>query len=467
MNSAGRDQSRALPVLGRTTRTPLQVAFDLWRAKGTFRGFAEFALIGTVTLLFLQQPKLPAFGGLLQSGAALLGMGSSSQANGPEPSYAQDVKRAELPLVPRPSDVAYSESYFDAAPDPLRGQLVRAMRAYRAHDYQRALDALNDADQTDSLILLMRGTTLIALSGAQTFTAGLGLLDRAAEQGEPRAMALLAVLKITGYPGLDRDTEGGRRLLDRAVAAGDAAAARVMGEGYLSGWMGTVDPGRAAHYFRVASDRGDHKAMLRLAEMNINGLGMARNHVEAERLMLAAAEAGHAEAQALLGTWRLTPYLTGVTDNPDSALEWLKRAAAQGEPNAMEYLGRFYLDYGQRTGQLDAERGVEIVRRCAETQRHSPCLFMYATALDFGIGVMRDPVRAYAMYVLANAASPTPKARSRMDELTKSLSSIDLARAHVIATQMLKMKDTQPRPGAGTTFRDVQRSLEKQRQNKP
>ena len=149
-----------------------------------------------------------------------------------------------------------------------------------------------------------------------------------------------------------------------------------------------------------------------------------------------AADAGYAEAQAALGTWRLTSYLSGVTDDPDDALQWLERASAQGEPHAMEQLGMFYVEYGRRTGRLDPERGVELFRRCTDTTQHTACTFAYATALDRGIGGMRDAVRAYAMYLLSNSREPSTKTKARLDEIATKLSNADIARAHAIANQM-------------------------------
>src|SRR5205823_13404386 len=93
-----------------------------------------------------------------------------------------------------------------------------------------------------------------------SFQAGAWLLESAASRGEPRAMAFLAVLKLAGMPGVARDLEAGRALLERAAAAGDAPAARVLGEGYLTGWVGALDPARAQQYLRLASERGDAKA---------------------------------------------------------------------------------------------------------------------------------------------------------------------------------------------------------------
>jgi len=270
--------------------------------------------------------------------------------------------------------------------------------------------------------------------------AGIGMLDRAAGKGELRAAAILGVLKLTGIAGYARDTEGGRELLERAAIAGDAPAARVLGEGFVTGWSGAIDPGRAERYLRLASDRGDVQATFRFGEMLYSGHGVPKNQAEAERLFRKAANTGHAQAQAMLGVLRLMPYSAGLTDNPDEALGWFERAAAQNEPHAMFYLGLFYIEYGKRAGRIDPSRGAEYFRRCAEISLNGQCLFAYATALELGVGIPRDAIKAYALYSLAAMHDNKPKAAKKRDELGKELSPQDLVRANVIASQFLQKK---------------------------
>ncbi len=140
----------------------------------------------------------------------------------------------------------------------------------------------------------------------------------------------------------------------------------------------------------------------------------------------------------MLGARRLIPFGSGLTDNPDDALRWLELAAARDEPHAMYHLGMFYAEYGKRIGRLDLPRAIDLFRRCAETTLDAQCLFADATALDMGLGTTRDPVRAYAMYVLAAAKDPTQKAQARRDELAKALSSAEMVQANVIATQVVQ-----------------------------
>jgi TPR repeat protein len=431
--SALNSEHRPGPILGTSYRSPWRVAWDLWRARGSFRGFVEFAVIGGIVIWFLEArgaPELPAV--LKDVGeAAGIQIRTEPKQNATLPLG----KKAQAPLAPKLSDIELDQRHFETAPEPLRFQLMQAFDAYRARRYQAALDLLNQADPDDRLVLLMRGLALIALRGGDTFQTGIGLLKKAVERGEPKAMGFLGIMTLTGLPGLNRNVAEGRAYLERAAKAGEISALRVLGEGYLSGWIGSIDPARAATYLRAASDRGDLQSIFRLAESYFVGRGMAQDHKEAERLFVLAAEKGHAEAQAMLGTWRLFPYLSGVSADPADALQWLERAAAQGEPHAMENLGLFYVEYGKRSGQQDVPRGVDIFRQCTEQTLHGACAFAYATALHHGQGIPRDPVKAYALYIVSNARGENPKAVTRMNDLKKTLSADEILRANAMVAE--------------------------------
>jgi TPR repeat protein len=437
---------RGAPILGTAPRGPWRLARDLYWAGGSFRGFLEFAVIGVVMMIYMATNPFSFASlatGLLQSGPAAIGASPQSDPAAPQsglpPSAGTSQFNGQRALAPRLSDIGFQADYFANESEPLRGQLKAAAQAYRDRDYARAVRLLDNTDADNRATLLMRGLATIAIPGAQNFQSGFAMLERAIALGDPKAAALVGVMKISGLPGLNRDIDAGRSLLERAAASGDAEASRVIGEGYLSGWMGTIDLGRAATQFRAASERGDVKATRRLAEMHFTGTGMMKDHREAERLMEKAARADDTEAQALLGTWRLQPYISGVTDNPDDALQWLERAAAKGQPRAMEYLGMFYVEIGKRTGREDQPRGVRIFQSCAET-KDPACLFAYGTALYFGYGTARDLVKAYGVISASNTLKPGPKAADRIAELTKLLTPEEIKQGRAISSEMLSRK---------------------------
>jgi hypothetical protein len=67
------------------------------------------------------------------------------------------------------------------------------------------------------------------------------------------------------------------------------------------------------------------------------------------------------------------------------------------------------------------------MKKCVERTEHPACAMAYATILDNGFG-QRDVKQIYALYRIANRGAGNEKARNRLAELTKELSSEDLIR---------------------------------------
>lgn len=449
--TAAADEQRG--IIEPPRRAPWVVAFDLYKAGGSFRGFLEFALIGAVVLAFLPG------GGFANFATSWVRSLKSSDASTTAPAAPAPLAKPHIPLAPRIADLKIEPSYFDKVEEPLRTKLRNGLAAYYARDWQGVINALSGADTDERHVLLIRGLNQLSVAGQISVTTGLRMLESAAEKGEPRAMAVLGVLKISGMPDLSRDTEGGREMLMRAAAAGDAAAPRVIGEGFVTGWMGAVDATRAEQYLRLASERGDLRGTLRLGEMLMTGYGVPKNAPEGERLIRKAAVDGYPEAQAMYGVMRFMPYAGGLTDDASEALEWLERAAAHGDPHAMYYIGMFYVEYGKRTGQVDPVRGVDWFRRCTEATLDRECVFAYATALDLGIGTPRDAVRAYAVYSIAAARENAGKSRTRRDEVYKTLTAQQIAEAQQIANELISRSSRAPKPAPrlNRSFSDVQK----------
>lgn len=104
-----------------------------------------------------------------------------------------------------------------------------------------------------------------------------------------------------------------------------------------------------------------------------------------------AAEAGHAEAQAVFGQMLLDG--TGVAADPRAALGWFKRAAAQHHPMAINMVGRCY-DLGWGT-PVDKARAATCFRIAADMGL-AWAMYNYATALALGAGVAQDKAAALA-----------------------------------------------------------------------
>ncbi len=153
----------------------------------------------------------------------------------------------------------------------------------------------------------------------------------------------------------------------------------------------------------------------------------------------------------MVGTRRMQAYMAGITDDPSEALKWLNRAAERNEHHAVELLANFYISFGPRNGKPDVAKGLEILKRCVDQSSNASCAMAYANALDNGLGGVRDVKAIYALYQRANRDGGNDKARARIAELGKELSTTDRIQVEMESTQrpvraLLKCKFGEPQP---------------------
>lgn len=205
----------------------------------------------------------------------------------------------------------YSEGMLTArAPEKGCAQYARAARqGHVAASYQAALcRARTDPAQAKTLIARaaekghagaqeLRGRACIE-GGTKDAACAFEWLGRAAAQGRPSAMSLLAWLY-----------------------ASDPAHA---------------DPAKSLHYYRKAAEAGDRAAQNNLGELYETGQGVAQDAVQAYRWYARAARAGFAPAQLNLA--RLYAAGSGVARDYASARLWAERALKQGEARAQQLL---------------------------------------------------------------------------------------------------------------------------------
>lgn len=110
------------------------------------------------------------------------------------------------------------------------------------------------------------------------------------------------------------------------------------------------------------------------------------------------AEAGEAEAQALLGQLLLDG--NGVPRDERAAFAWFNRAAAQHHTMALNMVGRCY-DLGWGVA-VDKARAAECFR-IAAARGLPEAQYNYGTALALGEGVAEDKVAALALFEQAAA----------------------------------------------------------------
>ncbi|HZT54853.1 MAG TPA: tetratricopeptide repeat protein [Burkholderiaceae bacterium] len=120
---------------------------------------------------------------------------------------------------------------------------------------------------------------------------------------------------------------------------------------------------------------------------------LAAAPADAAGWITAAAQLGHAEAQAVLGQWQLDGH--GVAPDPAQALHWFLRAAQRGHAMAMNMAGRCH-EQGWGT-QPDAGKAAHWYRqalRLGLPEAH----YNLANLLAAGSGVACDHDQAFALY---------------------------------------------------------------------
>ncbi len=129
---------------------------------------------------------------------------------------------------------------------------------------------------------------------------------------------------------------------------------------------------------------------------------LAAEPAEAAGWMAAAAQLGHAEAQAVLGQWHLEG--RGVARDAAQALHWFLRAAHLGHAMAMNMAGRCH-EQGWGT-PADAGKAVHWFRQAVRLDLPE-AKYNLANMLASGSGVARDHAKAFALYEQATAQGYT------------------------------------------------------------
>ena len=140
------------------------------------------------------------------------------------------------------------------------------------------------------------------------------------------------------------------------------------------------------------------------------------------------AEKGDADAQFNLGqAYRLG---RGVPTNLSAAKTWFERAATQGHVDAQTTLGLLLFQNGDQAG------GLNWLKKAAE-QGEPRALLVYGTALVNGDTVTQDRVLGYA-YVSRAAAQGLEPAKNTLDQLDQILPLADRKRGVAMARDLAK-----------------------------
>lgn len=212
----------------------------------------------------------------------------------------------------------------------------------------------------------------------------------------------------------------------------DVVAQLYLGRRYAKGTGVEKDEQEAAHWFRLAADKGNAEAQRNLAFAIFHGRGVPRDDAEGIRRLRLAADGADAPAQRQLGYHFATGHGVpadekeavrwfrlaadqndvfaqynlafalasgrGVPTDPSEAVHWYQLAAEQGMPEAQCALGLAY-EHGLGVA-VDYEKSVYWNRLAAE-QAHAESCSNLGWLYENGLGVAQDLEQARHWYEVA------------------------------------------------------------------
>lgn len=158
-----------------------------------------------------------------------------------------------------------------------------------------------------------------------------GFFRIAAGSGDPVAQANLGHMLVKGMGVPKQDLPGALANFTAAAEAGSASGLNGLGYMYLYGLGVAADADRARKYFKDAAEAVNPEAYYNLGALWVSGVGMRRrNYPTALNFFTMAAQKGHTLAMHKLAQMNL--HGVGTARNCDNALHLLKMVAEHGEP---------------------------------------------------------------------------------------------------------------------------------------
>ena len=180
---------------------------------------------------------------------------------------------------------------------------------------------------------------------------------------------------------------------DRVEANKDVKAMTLLGELYAGGLGIRHDDTKAAHWYKLAADRGDRDAMFALAMFRLQGRAGPPDRDAAAKWLAAAAKLGHAVAAYDLALLYIEGQLFPQDFN--RAAELLRVAAQAGNADAQYALGTLYK---QGRGVPKDMREAVRLWALASLADNTEAEVEYGIALFNGDGVAKNEPAAASMF---------------------------------------------------------------------
>jgi hypothetical protein len=191
---------------------------------------------------------------------------------------------------------------------------------------------------------------------------------------------------------------------------------------------------KAAGLYAEAIQKGDNKALIRLAHLNAHGLGMAKDKKKADGLLIQAAAQGGQWAQLRLGqVYERGNRKAGIVQDPAMAVQLYSAAAAQGNRNAAYRLGRIYKTGAGTTVAADPHKALAYFKQGA-LAGYAPAQYEMGQMREMAQGVAGSPVAAYYWYSMAQRRGHE-LASERLLSLRSKMTADDVKKAEGLLRQ--------------------------------
>jgi TPR repeat protein len=453
----------------------LRHLIGLYRSDAAFRGVTDFTVVGVVVLVFLQffpskdgkhaPPQQEASQNATKpvpSTPVPANTQSSQQQKAeetPKPSPPQPAKVVPKVAIQFPQVVSnpalgftrifdIDQTAFRSSAAADQPRLAAAGRAARAQQFTDIANILADANAADPNVAFMRGIGLITAGNAESNKSAEQFWRSASDAGQRQAALELARISTYGPPGVTKNVEQGKRVIEAAAASGNRAAQRMAGVAYLSGQFGGLNPAKGRDYLRQAAQAGDAQAMLYYSFTLGWAVGGPADHAAAEDFLRRAAGEGLTLAQQTLGIFLLEQFKEKVIDDPREGIEWLEKAIRPGYSIAALRALALFLGGQKEPPWNDRSKVYQLARLCSGI-KDPWCQAENGWVFRNGVGTQRNLMKAFAHYLMALELG-NPTAAKSLEEMGQQISPADKAAA-IDLSQKLR-PDLKPVP----TIWDVQ-----------
>lgn len=221
---------------------------------------------------------------------------------------------------------------------------------------------------------------------------GVELTRKAAAQSNSSAIWNMAIIYRDGLGVVRNETES-RQWFDRALATGRLSYLVGVGKFYEMGEVYPLDKGKALELYRQVAHRDHSEGCYEFGRCLMDGIGIAKDRLAAEKWLTKALDSGDMRAAVLLGV--LYQDGIGVSQDLERAVSFFRQGAAAGNLLATERLAMAY-QQGKGAQQDDAE-AARWYRVAAEGGQIASQVNL-GWAYEFGKGVSQSDTEAATWY---------------------------------------------------------------------